>query len=105
MITDFHSAAAAAEAEQAFVNQFSKGQIPDEMDTAGLAPQTWKILDVLTETGLAESKGEAKRLIAQGGVKVDGEKVADARAEMVLATGNEVVLQVGKRRFLRVTGK
>ncbi len=74
VIEDFHSAEAAETAEQNFVNQFSKGQMPDEIDEISVVSQTYKIVDLLLQTNLTASKGEAKRLIEQGGVKIDERK-------------------------------
>ncbi|MGI8639712.1 MAG: tyrosine--tRNA ligase [Pyrinomonadaceae bacterium] len=104
IIKDFHSAEAAQKAEQNFVNQFSKGQMPDEIEEVSLILQTYKLVDLLTQTNLASSKGEARRLISQGGVKIDGEKVSDVQAEVELNSGKSSIIQVGKRKFLRVTG-
>lgn len=101
VISDFHTVEAANIAEQNFVNQFSKGQIPDEIDTVSLAPGVRKIVDLLIETNLTDSKGEAKRLIQQGGVKLNGEKIPDAQFELEIS-GDEIVLQVGKRKFLKI---
>jgi len=63
--------------------------------SAGIA-----IANLLKEVGLTASTSEALRMIAQGGVKLDGQKLSDKA--LTLATGNEVVLQVGKRKFARV---
>ena len=105
IIKDFHSAEAAAEAEQNFVNQFSKGQLPDEIEEISVASQTYKIVDLLAQTNLTASKGEAKRLIEQGGVKIDGEKVSDTSAEIEVDKEKSFVIQVGKRKFLQLNGK
>ncbi|CAN5122036.1 tyrosine--tRNA ligase [soil metagenome] len=105
IIEDFHSAEAADEAEQSFVNQFSKGQMPDEIDEISAASQTYKIVDLLAQTNLTASKGEAKRLIEQGGVKIDGEKISNTSAEIEVDKGKSFVVQVGKRKFLKVMGK
>ena len=105
IIKDFHSAEAAAEAEQNFVNQFSKGQLPDEIEEISVASQTYKIVDLLAQTKLTASKGEAKRLIEQGGVKIDGEKVSDMSAEIEVDKEKSFVIQVGKRKFLQLNGK
>ncbi len=104
IIKDFHSPEAAAEAEQNFVNQFSKGQMPDEIDEISVDSQTYKIVDLLAQTNLTASKGEAKRLIEQGGVKIDGEKVSDMSAEIEVVKEKSFVIQVGKRKFLQVKG-
>jgi tyrosyl-tRNA synthetase len=64
--------------------------------------QTYRLAELLAESGLAASKGEARRLIEQGGVKVNGEK-ATAAAAIEIKSGETVLLQVGKLKFLRVT--
>ena len=104
IITDFHSAEGANAAEQNFVNQFSKGNLPDDIEEISLVSQIYKLTDLLADTNLASSKGEARRLIAQGGVKIDGEKVSDAQAEIDLKTQESFTIQVGKRKFLKVKG-
>lgn len=104
IIKDFHSAKAADEAEQNFVNQFSKGQMPDEIDEISVDSQTYKIVDLLLQTNLTASKGEAKRIMEQGGVKIDGEKIPDTSAEIEVGKEKSFVIQVGKRKFLKVTG-
>jgi tyrosyl-tRNA synthetase len=59
------------------------------------------ILRLLTETGLASSNGEARRLIDQGGVSIDGVRITDSNTTIPLSTG--VIVKVGKRKFLKVT--
>ncbi len=101
IIKDFHSQAAADEAEDAFTRQFVQKEIPDEIDEKRLASGAHALAQLLADTGLAASKGEARRLIEQGGVKVNGEKATAANSEIEV-TGEGVLLQVGKRKFLRV---
>jgi len=60
------------------------------------------LADLMTSLGLAASKGEARRLIEQGGVKLNGDRVSDAKAEIQI--DGEVLIQVGKRKFLKVRG-
>ncbi len=103
IIKDFHSEQAATEAEEDFNRRFVKKEIPDEIEEKTVAGANWNLAALLTETALAASKGEAKRLIEQGGVKINGEKVSDAKAEIDL--NEEILLQVGKRKFLRVKGE
>jgi tyrosyl-tRNA synthetase len=103
VIKDFHSSEAATEAEEEFNRRFVKKEIPDEIEEMTLAAENYKLVDLLVQTNLAASKGEAKRLIEQGGVKIGGEKVSDIQVEIELK--NEVLFQVGKRKFLRVKGK
>ena len=95
----FHSSAAADAAEQDFINR-SKGGVPDEIDemTVGSAPMG--IGAVLKAAGLASSGGEASRLIDGGGVRVDSSVVSDKALKLDAGT---FVLQVGKRKFVRVT--
>lgn len=102
VIKDFHSNQAATEAEEEFNRRFVKKEIPDEIEQTTLAAATYKLVDLLTQTNLAASKGEARRLIEQGGVKIGGEKVSNVAAEIDLK--GEVLLQVGKRKFLKVKG-
>ena len=101
IIEDFHSKDDANAAEQNFINQFSKGNLPDEIDEIKVEAKTWSLAELLVETKLASSKKEAKRLIEQGGVRVNEEKVADIGAE-ISSFGDGLLIQVGKRRFLRV---
>jgi tyrosyl-tRNA synthetase len=103
IIRDFHSPEAADEAEAEFNRRFVKKEIPDEIEEKTVAGAKWTLADLLAETALAASKGEARRLIEQGGVKINGEKVSSAKAEIDLR--EEILLQVGKRKFLRVSSK
>ena len=100
IIKDFHSAEDAQKAEADFVARFVKKEIPDEIEEKSVAAGTYKLIDLLVNTDLAASKGEAKRLIEQGGVKINGEKASNVNAEMELS--DEILLQVGKRKFLKV---
>ncbi len=102
IVRDFHSIDDANKAEENFVNQFSKGNLPDEIEEKSLAAGTYKLIELLLNTNLVASKGEAKRLIEQGGVKLNSEKATNANAEINLK--NEILLQVGKRKFLKVKG-
>ncbi len=99
IITRFHSKEDAKVANQNFIDRFAKNQIPDEMDEyqfeAGI-----KIGNLLKDANLVDSTSEAFRMIKQGAVKIDGEKVADK--DMDLPSGT-AVYQVGKRKFARIT--
>ncbi len=103
LVARYHSQAAAEAALADFEARFSKNAIPDEMPEFTLAAEAGglPIARVLKEAQLVASTSEALRMIAQGGVKADGEKIDDKSA--VLAQGATVVLQVGKRKFARVT--
>jgi tyrosyl-tRNA synthetase len=98
----FHSAAAADAAEQDFINR-SQGGVPDQIEERALAlvdGAPWGIAALLKAAGLAASSGEGNRLIDGGGVRVDSSVVSDKGLK--LGAGS-YVLQVGKRKFMRVT--
>jgi tyrosyl-tRNA synthetase len=103
IIRDFHSQEAANVAEDDFVKRFVQKEIPDEIEEKTIAAGSYKLADLLTETGLAASKGDARRLIEQGGVRVNSEKASAANAD-VSVNADGVLLQVGKRKFLKVLG-
>ncbi len=103
LVDRFHSAGAGGEAKEAFVARFQQGQLPDEIPevVVQLSEAEAPIGFVLREAGLVQSNGEAIRMVKQGAVKMDGEKVADP--QLKLGKGVEVLLQVGKRRIAKVT--
>jgi tyrosyl-tRNA synthetase len=103
IITRFHDAAAADTARQDFVNRFAKGAMPDEMPevTVDLDRDTIGIAAVLKQAGLTASTSESFRMIQQGAVKLDGDKISDRGLE--LERGSVFVAQVGKRKFARIT--
>ncbi len=97
----YHGEKKAQEAQENFIQTFQKGNIPDDIKELKVADGT-SIVEVLLEAGFATSKGEARRLIEQGGVKIDDIKVKSV--DMLIKIGNEgVVLQKGKRYFIRLT--
>lgn len=104
IVADFHSQAAAVAAEAEFIRRFREHQAPSEIETRVIrtAPPQLKLIDLLVQTDLAPSKAEARRLIAQGGVKLNGERVAATAYEINTAAIKEAQLQVGKLKFLRV---
>ena len=97
--TRFHSAAAADAAEQDFINR-SKGGVPDEIPEVSLSGAPLGIGALLKQANLAPSTSEANRLIDGGGVRVDGSVVSDKGLKLAAGT---YVVQVGKRKFARVT--
>ncbi|MGI2151309.1 tyrosine--tRNA ligase [Shewanella oncorhynchi] len=101
IITRFHDAASAESAHQAFVDR-SKGMIPDNIEEIELAAgEGIAIANLLKDADLVSSTSEAMRMIKQGAVKMDGEKLEDSR--MTLFAGTVAVFQVGKRKFAKVT--
>lgn len=102
VIRDFHSGEAAEAAESDFVARFVKKEIPDEIEETQIAAGNYRLAELLVQTNLAGSKGEAKRLIEQGGVKINGEKATNANGEIGL--NGEILFQIGKRKFLKIQG-
>ncbi|MCL5254933.1 MAG: tyrosine--tRNA ligase [Gammaproteobacteria bacterium] len=102
LIARFHSAADADAAEQDFIQRFQKNAIPDDMPEVTLTlPEDQRgLANVLKEAGLVASTSEAMRMVKQNAVRIDGERVDDARVVCDLGTA---VYQVGKRKFARIT--
>ncbi|MGG4773542.1 tyrosine--tRNA ligase [Alcaligenaceae bacterium 429] len=100
IITRFHSAQAADAALHDFEARFRHGEIPENMPEVSVNGAPIGIVKLLREAGLVPSNSEANRSIEQGGVRIDGVKVEDKALELVAGT---YVLQVGKRRFARVS--
>lgn len=101
IIKDFHSAADADAAEEEFVRRFVQKEVPDVIDEYAIAAGSYKLGDLLVTTGLVGSKGEARRLADQGGIKVSDEKASSVNANIDVS-GEGVLVQVGKRRFLKI---
>ena len=99
IITRFHDETQAKKAQQNFIDRFAKNQIPDEMDEFTL-PKGIKVANLLKDANLVSSTSEAFRMIKQGAVKMDGEKLSDKDFTPDEGTN---VYQVGKRKFARVT--
>lgn len=101
IVARFHDAAAAEGSQREFIERFQKGALPQGISEVSLAaPGPMPIANVLKEAGLSASTSEALRLITQGGVRVDGERVTDHK--IALAPGRVYVVQAGKRRFAKV---
>ena len=103
IVARFHDDAAAEGARQEFIARFQKGAMPDEIPEKALDSQDGKlgIAHLLKGADLVSSTSEAFRMIKQGAVKIDGERVEDRSLE--IEAGSTHVYQVGKRRFARVT--
>jgi tyrosyl-tRNA synthetase len=102
LIERFHDKTAAIQAHQNFVARFQQGAMPDDMPELTLsADEGMPIANLLKEAELVSSTSEALRMINQGAVKIDGEKIDDR--SLVVVKGSNHIYQVGKRRFARVT--
>lgn len=102
IVERFHNKEAAEKALETFEARFQRGAMPDEMDEVTVKGEATgcTITHLLKEAGLTASTSEAIRMINQGAVKIDGEKVSDTK--LLLAVGSNHVYQVGKRKFARV---
>lgn len=102
IIERFHDSEAAVKALENFEARFQRGAMPDEIDDIDLSIEATSccIANLLKEAGLTNSTSEAIRLINQGAVKIDGEKISDSKLEISANTQN--IYQVGKRKFARV---
>ena len=99
IVTRFHSSQAADDALADFVNR-SKGGIPDEVPEVSLAGAPMGVAQLLKQAGLCSSTSEAMRMVDQGGVRIDGAVVSDKGLQVEAGT---FVMQVGKRKFARIT--
>jgi len=99
IVSIFHGGETAREAEEHFRTVFQKRKLPPDMPVLAV-PEPANVVDLLAAAGLVRSKSEARRLVQQGGVRLDGEKVSTIEVE--IAVTDERVLQVGRRRFVRL---
>ncbi len=103
LVAMYHDEGAAVEAEEQFDKVFIKKEVPEEIPEFKFEDGTNEIgiLDLIVKVNFAPSKGEARRLVSQGGVSIDGEKIDDIAA--VIKLKNESILKVGKRKFIKIT--
>ncbi|OGT37394.1 MAG: tyrosine--tRNA ligase [Gammaproteobacteria bacterium RIFCSPHIGHO2_12_FULL_38_14] len=103
IVARFYDQASASQAKEHFIAQFSQGKMPEEMPeiTVTIGAEGSVITHVIKTAGLADSASEASRLIRQGAVRIDGERISDH--QLLLQDKRTIVLQVGKRRFAKIT--
>lgn len=103
IITRFHDQAAANKAKESFIARFQKGAMPEDMPELEVTAQEGSIAigNLLKDADLVKSTSEAMRMIKQGAVRIDGERVEDSK--LTIAVDSQHVYQVGKRRFAKVT--
>jgi tyrosyl-tRNA synthetase len=102
IVTRFHDEKAAIQARENFISRFQKGAMPDDIPEKQLTTPDGKlaIANLLKEAGLTQSTSESFRMLKQGAVKIDGEKVENSKHECL--AGSSHIYQVGKRRFAKV---
>ncbi|MCP4267381.1 MAG: tyrosine--tRNA ligase [Candidatus Brocadiaceae bacterium] len=106
IITRFHNKEAAEKAQIDFIARFQKGAMPEEMPEHSIdaeKPEGIPLTVMLKMCALTSSTSDAMRMIKQGAVKIDGEKIADQR--LVIKKGTKAIYQVGKRKFARISVK
>jgi tyrosyl-tRNA synthetase len=99
IVTLYHGEEAANQAEDRFKSVFQKGQIPSDILTVEVAKESLDIAAVVVENGLVQSKSEVRRLVSQGGVKINGEKATDLNN---IPDEAELVIQIGKKKFIKL---
>lgn len=101
MVARFHGAAAAEPAKAAFIARFRDGALPEDVPEVSIEVGEGRaIANVLVDAGLTSSTSDSHRMVKQGAVRIDGERISDGRA--ALTAGTSVLMQVGKRRVARV---
>jgi len=99
IVADLHGAEAAERARETFDRLFRRRELPEQMPEIEVPAEGW-IVQIMIQAGLASSNNEARRLIAQGGVRLDGQRVDDP--DLVLRLDRPTVIQIGRRRFARL---
>jgi len=100
IVSQFHGQAAAKLAAEAFQKVFAKGQLPDDIPVVEMSPEPVSLKQLLLSCKLVSTGGEAKRMVSQGGVSIDGRKQTDPNTEIPPADG--MIVQVGKRKFVKI---
>ncbi|MEK7099456.1 MAG: tyrosine--tRNA ligase [Patescibacteria group bacterium] len=96
----YHGAGEGRRAREEFIKVFSQRKTPEEVEYRKLEKSAWYVVDLLVHLGCASSKGEARRLIEQGAVELDGREIKDPQEE--ISVDRQQLLRVGKRRFLSI---
>jgi len=105
MVADFHSQAEAEEASNEFDRMFREHQAPTDIPSIEKPAGRIRLVKLLAAEGLAPSVSEARRLVAQGGVRLNGDRVENVKVEVGESAGEDALIQVGSRKFLRVVFK
>jgi tyrosyl-tRNA synthetase len=100
VVARYYGEKEAGKAAENFANVFTKNEMPAEIPVTKVLAKEWHLADLMLETKLVASKSEARRLIEQGGVKVDGAVIGDREA--VVSPTDDMIIQVGKRKFIKV---
>lgn len=103
IVETYHGASAAVAAKEAFIQRFRQGQLPEDLETIEIAvgDEGRPIANVLVDVKLTSGTSESHRMIKQGAVRIDGEKIEDGRRPLL--AGETIVMQVGKRKVAKVS--
>jgi len=101
LVKIYHDEKTADEAEQNFINQFQKHQVPEDITEYPTTQDEINLIDLLTNSKLVTSKSEARRMIEQNAVKIDGETIADI--DHIIKTTDGMIIQKGKRGFVKIS--
>ena len=103
IVSELYDKAAAEKGAEAFTKRVQQKELPDDIPTIEITEDEQSVLDILVHTNLAISKGQAKRLIEQGGVVINNERIDDGTIPFdTLAKSDETIIQVGKRNIVKV---
>ena len=102
IVADFWGEEKARQAAEEFDRIFKKKELPDEMLIIELKAPDVPLLDLLVDNGILPSRGEAKRLVRQGGISIDGQKIEDIGLTIALAQEDTAILKIGKRKFYKL---
>lgn len=105
IVADYHSEAEAHRASTEFDRVFSRRETPTDIPTVERTVSPIRLVKLLVAESLAPSVAEAQRLVSQGSVRVDGDRITDVQCELNFESGRQVLVQVGKRKFLNVRFK
>lgn len=105
LVTRFHSAAAAQAAEDEFNRIFVDKGMPDVIEEFSVDPQSISLVQLMTNSGLTASNGEATRLITGGGVSIDQQKISDAKMKLELKAKESFIIRAGKKKFIKIVVK
>lgn len=100
IVEQYHGSNAARKAHENFVSQFSKKELPSDIPEKKVKAGTYSLADLLVQLKLASSKSEARRLIEQGGVKINQVKATEK--PLTIGKKNNLIVQVGKRKFVKI---
>jgi tyrosyl-tRNA synthetase len=105
IVSDFWSEEEAESVAQEFERVFKRKEIPKDIEQIDIPAQKASLIELLVERNILPSRGEAKRMVRQGGVYLDGRRVEDIESKLDFSKKNEYILKIGKRRFFKLVGK